>query len=199
MRFDWFSMTTASAGLITCCSERAIASTSRATTFCRQTWSRTSNSWTDRLSSGGASAAQYQGFTSLARRLRGASVPCCISSPVRSSRPVSSRHISSERLEMKKPQPVGALVVGGDHPGLGVVRSLGRRGIPVYVVDDQPTITSCSRYVERVVRVSDLRDDRRTVDSILEVGQRFGLRNWVLFPTRDETVAAFARHRSELA
>jgi D-aspartate ligase len=100
---------------------------------------------------------------------------------------------------LKKPQQVGALVVGGDHPGLGVVRSLGRRGIPVYVVDDQPTISFFSRYVERVVRVRDLRDGRKTVDAVLEVGRRFGLRDWVLFPTRDETVAAFARHRSELA
>jgi predicted ATP-grasp superfamily ATP-dependent carboligase len=100
---------------------------------------------------------------------------------------------------MKKPQQVGALVVGGDHPGLGVARSLGRRGIPVCVVDDQPTITSFSRYVGRVVRVRDLRDERKTVDSVLDVGQRYGLRDWVLFPTRDETVAAFARHRSELA
>jgi predicted ATP-grasp superfamily ATP-dependent carboligase len=100
---------------------------------------------------------------------------------------------------MKKPQQIGALVVGGDHPGLGVARSLGRRGIPVCVVDDQPTITSFSRYVGRVVRVRDLRDERKTVDSVLEVGRRYGLRDWVLFPTRDETVAAFARHRSELA
>jgi D-aspartate ligase len=94
---------------------------------------------------------------------------------------------------------VGALVVGGEHPGLGVVRSLGRRGIPVVVVDDQQNISSFSRYAERVVRVPDLLDERRAVDAILDVGRRFGLRDWVLFPTRDETVAACARYRDELA
>ena len=93
---------------------------------------------------------------------------------------------------------VGALVVGGEHPGLGVVRSLGRRGVPVVVVDDQQCISSFSRYVDRVVRVADLRDERRTVDAIIDVGRRFDLRDWVLFPTRDETVAAFARYRDEL-
>jgi D-aspartate ligase len=33
----------------------------------------------------------------------------------------------------------------------------------------------------------------------MEVGQRYGLKGWVLFPTRDETVAAFSRHRDRLA
>lgn len=94
---------------------------------------------------------------------------------------------------------IGALVVGGDHPGLGVVRSLGRRGIPVYVVDDQPCISRFSRFAERVIRVPDILDERRTVDSVLDVGRRFDLRNWVLIPTRDETVAAFSHHRAELA
>ena len=94
---------------------------------------------------------------------------------------------------------VGALVVGGEHPGLGVARSLGQRGIPVYVVDDQYCISSFSRYVKRVVRVPDLRDERRTIDAVLEVGRKFDLKDWVLFPTRDETVAAFSRHQTELS
>jgi predicted ATP-grasp superfamily ATP-dependent carboligase len=94
---------------------------------------------------------------------------------------------------------IGALVVGGDHPGLAVVRSLGRRGIPVYVVDDQPCVSRFSRYAKRVIRVPDILDERKTVDSVLEVGRRFNLQNWVLIPTRDETVAAFSRYRDELA
>jgi D-aspartate ligase len=92
----------------------------------------------------------------------------------------------------------GALVVGGEHPGLGVARSLGRRGIPVCVVDDQQSVSAFSRYVKTFVKVADLRDERKTIESVLEVGRRFGLKNWVLFPTRDETVAAFSRHRGEL-
>ena len=94
---------------------------------------------------------------------------------------------------------IGAVVVGGDHPGLGVVRSLGRRGVPVIVIDDQPCISRLSRYATRVVLVKDILDERNTVDAVLDVGRRFGLRDWVLIPTRDETVAAFSRYRSELA
>jgi D-aspartate ligase len=97
------------------------------------------------------------------------------------------------------PEQVGAVVIGGEHPGLGVARSLGRRGIPVCVIDDQHSISQFSKYVTRVVRVKDLRDENRTVDSVMEIGERYGLKGWVLFPTRDETVAAFSRHRDRLA
>jgi D-aspartate ligase len=94
---------------------------------------------------------------------------------------------------------IGAVVVGGDHPGLAIARSLGRRGIPVYVIDDQYCISSFSRYVTKVIRVESILDERKTVEAVLEVGRRYGLSNWVLFPTRDENVAAFSRYRSELA
>jgi D-aspartate ligase len=94
---------------------------------------------------------------------------------------------------------VGAVVIGGDHPGLAVARSLAPRGIPVIVLDDQYCISSFSRYVEKVIRLENLRDPQKTVDTVLEVGHRLGLKNWVLFPTRDETVAAFSIYRDSLA
>jgi D-aspartate ligase len=94
---------------------------------------------------------------------------------------------------------VGAVVIGGEHPGLGIARSLGRRGIPVCVIDDQYSISQFSNYVSRVVRVKDLRDEDRTIESVLETGERLGLKGWILYPTRDETVAALSRHRQRLS
>ena len=96
-------------------------------------------------------------------------------------------------------QKVGAVVIGGEHPGLGIARSLGRRGIPVFVIDDQHSVSEFSHYVTRVVRVRDLLDEESTVKSVLEVGKSHGLQGWVLFPTRDETVAAFSRHKDRMA
>jgi D-aspartate ligase len=92
----------------------------------------------------------------------------------------------------------GAVVVGGDFQGLGIVRSLGRRGVPVCVIDDERSIARFSRYTRHAVRVPDLRDEERTVNAVLEIGHRLGLRGWVLFPTREETVAAFSRRRERL-
>ncbi len=107
---------------------------------------------------------------------------------------VPARHLERTIRE----QGIGALVVGGEHPGLGIARSLGRRGIPVYVVDDQHSVSRFSRYVHRVIHADNLLDERKTIETVLEIGHRYGLKGWVLFPTRDETVAAFSRYRREL-
>src|SRR5689334_7077454 len=96
------------------------------------------------------------------------------------------------------PSGVGAIVLGGDFQGLGIVRSLGRWGVPVCVIDDEYSISRFSQYATHAIRVPDLRDETRTIDSILEVRRRLGLHGWVLYPTRDEIVAAVSRHRTPL-
>ncbi len=96
-------------------------------------------------------------------------------------------------------RPVGAVVIGGDYQGLGIVRSLGRWGVPVCVVDDEHSISRYSRYSKRFVSVPDLRHQRKAVDSLLEIGKRLGLEGWVLYPTREELVAAISHHRAELS
>jgi predicted ATP-grasp superfamily ATP-dependent carboligase len=93
----------------------------------------------------------------------------------------------------------GVVVVGGDFLGLGIVRSLGRKGIPVCVVDDERSIARYSRFTTIDVRVPNLRDWDQAVAALLEVGVRHRLEGWVLYPTRDETVAAIAARRTELA
>lgn len=94
---------------------------------------------------------------------------------------------------------VGAVVVGGDYQGLGIVRSLGRQGIPVCVVDDELSISRYSRYSTKFVKLAALRDERVVVDSLLEIGSGLRLHGWVLYPTREELVAAFSRNRTELS
>jgi D-aspartate ligase len=96
------------------------------------------------------------------------------------------------------PSGVGAIVCGGCYLGLGIVRSLGHAGVPVCVIDDERSIARFSRYATHSVRVPDLRDEEQIVDTVLRVGDKLGLQGWVLFPTREEMVAAFARHRDVL-
>lgn len=95
--------------------------------------------------------------------------------------------------------PAGAVVVGGDYQGLGIARSLGRRGIPICVIDDEQSIARYSRYATHAVSVRSLRSHEAAVEAVLDAGHRFQLDGWVLFPTRDETVAAFSLHRERLA
>lgn len=92
----------------------------------------------------------------------------------------------------------GAVVLGGDYQGLGIVRSLGRHGVPVCVVDDERSISRLSRYCRSYDRVADLGDEEQLVDDLIRLGERRGWDGWVLYPTRDETVAALSRHRDRL-
>jgi len=103
---------------------------------------------------------------------------------------------------MSTPVPAdrpGAVVIGGDYQGLGIVRSLGRHGIPVCVIDDERSIARYSCYNTFAQRVPSLRGARETVEVLMELGRKTGLQGWVLYPTRDETVAALSQHRAELA
>src|SRR5437899_704644 len=106
--------------------------------------------------------------------------------------------MSLRRIDSRSTDRVGAIVVGGDFQGLGIVRSLGRRGTPVCIIDDERSISRFSRYATFAVRVPDLRDEQRAVESLLDIGREMGLKGWVLYPTRDELVAAFSRYRSVL-
>ena len=94
---------------------------------------------------------------------------------------------------------IGAVVVGGDFHGLGIIRSLGSRGIPLCVVDDEYSIGRFSKYTTFTVRPPTLRKEQETVDFLVEMGKRMNLKGWVLFPTRDEHVAAFSRHKEKLS
>jgi len=98
-----------------------------------------------------------------------------------------------------KDQTIGAVIVGGDYQGLGIIRSLGRHGVPGCVIDDEHSISRYSRYCKRFVKLASLRDEYTTVESLIKAGKELGLNGWVLYPTREEHVAAFSRNRSELS
>lgn len=91
------------------------------------------------------------------------------------------------------------VVVGGDYQGLGIARSLGRRGLPVVVLDDEISIARASRYVSRFRRVPDLLDPEAALQALVDLGRSLPAGDWVLFPTREETVVLVSRHRALLS
>jgi D-aspartate ligase len=96
----------------------------------------------------------------------------------------------------------GGLVIGGDFRGLGIARSLGRRGIPVWLIDEGDyRVARRSRYVERSLPWPDRDDEAGQVAFLTGVAEEHGLRGWTLFPTTtsDETSALVARHHALLS
>ncbi len=93
--------------------------------------------------------------------------------------------------------PPGALIVGGAHVSIGVARSLGRHGIPVWLLADHP-IPRFSRYVERSFPWPGAAHEDG-VTSIIDIAKRYGLNRWVLLATGDEDMRMIAQNHALLA
>jgi D-aspartate ligase len=92
----------------------------------------------------------------------------------------------------------GALVIGGGYRSLGVVRSLGRRGVPVWVLSDAHRLAATSRYCQRSLPWP-LGGEAKQVQFLLNLARREDLDGWVLFPSEDESAALIARYHDVLA
>ena len=112
--------------------------------------------------------------------------------------PLEERSSLPSALRQCEDARIGALVIGGDYQGLGIVRSLGRRGIPVYVIDDAPSISRFSRYCTRHFSCPPLHEEETIVSALIETAKALPHDRCVLYPTREELVAAISKHRSEL-
>jgi predicted ATP-grasp superfamily ATP-dependent carboligase len=93
----------------------------------------------------------------------------------------------------------GAVVIGGYINGLGLVRSLGARGVPVALVETQPyDIARYSRFVATHERALDMDGRPEALAEILERRRR-DLKGWVLLPSTDEALAAVTHLRDQLS
>jgi D-aspartate ligase len=93
----------------------------------------------------------------------------------------------------------GAVVLGSDYRGLALVRSLGRRGIPVLVLrggDD--VLAAKSRYATMCVDLPKGTEDERCA-FLFGLAERLELDGWVLFPTSDDSVGFVGRRHAQLA
>lgn len=82
----------------------------------------------------------------------------------------------------------GALLMGADYRALGIVRSLGRRRVPVWVIKQGGhLVAAASRYVRRRVPWPD-GDDAQKIDYLLDLSVKNGLKGWALIPTDDYAV-----------
>jgi D-aspartate ligase len=92
----------------------------------------------------------------------------------------------------------GALVIGGDYRALTVVRSLGRRGIPVWVLPEQQKIAAKSRYAIQQHPLPKTGGDAQ-IAFLLSLAEKHHLNGWVVLPTEDKHAALIARHQGLLS
>jgi D-aspartate ligase len=94
--------------------------------------------------------------------------------------------------------PPVAIVFGASPNGLSFLRSLGRRGVPLLLIDSHPLVASFSRYGTSVSIPRGPGEDE-TVTGLLErIGQRLRAPG-VIFSTADHYCLLLARHEAKLA
>jgi D-aspartate ligase len=93
----------------------------------------------------------------------------------------------------------GIVVLGSDFKALGVVRSLGRRGIQSVVIDNVPRSAWYSRYVKKRFAWQQAMEGEVFLNFLLAVGKSYGLEGWVLYPAQDDAVEFVACHSRQLS
>ena len=89
------------------------------------------------------------------------------------------------------------MVLGGAHGSLAVVRSLGRRGIPVWFVTDDHPIAKYSRYAARSLTWAGP-GDKGAAQWLVDLAAHHRLDRWVLFPGGDAEAQLVAQHHDVL-
>ncbi len=92
----------------------------------------------------------------------------------------------------------GALILGGAHGSLEIARSLGRRGIPVWLVTADNPLASLSRFVERSLRWNGPRDSD-ALTFLTDLARSHNLDGWVLFAGGDDDVWFVAQNHDALS
>jgi D-aspartate ligase len=92
----------------------------------------------------------------------------------------------------------GALILGGAHSSLEIARSLGRQGIPVWLVTSDNPLARLSRYVQRKFWWQGP-DSDDAAGYLIDLVRRHGLHGWVLFAGGDSEVELIARNHAALA
>ena len=94
-------------------------------------------------------------------------------------------------------KPLGVVYKTSFH-GLGIIRSLGRKKIPVLALDSNPIDTGMfSKYAIKMVCPDILESEEQFINFLLGVGEHMNYKG-VLFPTSDDMVLATARNRDKL-
>jgi predicted ATP-grasp superfamily ATP-dependent carboligase len=89
----------------------------------------------------------------------------------------------------------GAIVLGGHVQGLGIVRILGREGIPVLVIDNtNANLAKHSKYCHNFYRIK----DDLLFDFLNSLVQSQQYRGWVIFPTNDFHVKLLSQNKQQL-
>lgn len=90
----------------------------------------------------------------------------------------------------------GAIIIGGHIQGLGIMRSLGKKNIPIYLVDTSRSIASYSKYCKKFFKFGAGNFEKELIDHLIEISNE--AKDWIIFPTGDDHVRILSENRELL-
>jgi D-aspartate ligase len=95
-------------------------------------------------------------------------------------------------------EQAGAVIIGGNFQGLGIVRNLARHKVPVFLLDTGLCMGRFSRHTDKFFKCPDVRQEGAFLDFLMALAKKEDIKGWVIYPNDDETVSFLARHQPEL-
>ena len=93
---------------------------------------------------------------------------------------------------------VGAVIIGGHFQGLGILRSLARHKVPIYLLDQALCIGRFSRYPKKFARCPSVRQEVLFVNFLTDLARKENIEGWIIYPNDDETVCLLSKYKEQL-
>lgn len=95
-------------------------------------------------------------------------------------------------------EKTGVVITGGDFQGLGVMRTLAKKDIPVILLDSDHCIGKYSKYKKKFFKSPKTMEEGAYLNFLINLAQMEDIQGWVIFPNSDEAVSILARHKDRL-
>ena len=100
---------------------------------------------------------------------------------------------------MKNYREPGVIVIGDHVQALGIMRSLGKHGIPLYLLHDKSLcIGRFSRYCSKFIKMPSLDNESDFISFLVKLTNKFNVNGYVLMPTNDAVVRILSKNKDLL-
>jgi len=93
---------------------------------------------------------------------------------------------------------VGVVLTGGDFQGLGVLRTLAKKDIPILLLDNQYCIGRYSRFKKKFLKSPHPSETEFYLNFLINLVKKESINGWVIFPNSDEAVFVLSKYKSLL-
>ena len=92
----------------------------------------------------------------------------------------------------------GAVITGGDFQGLGVLRTLASKDIPIILLDSDHCISKYSRFKKKFIKSPHPSEAENYLSFLIDLAKKENINGWVIFPNSDEAVYVLSRYKDIL-